>query len=63
MGLKTQDVFQTKNLNKVRVITICYIEILLQVVSLIWFYIPALHWGKNNICARVGLFQPGINLQ
>ena len=55
--------FQSKNINRVRVITICNIEILLQVVFRIWFCIPALHWAGNNILARVESIQSGINLQ
>ena len=54
---------QSNNLNKVRVINICYIEIILQVVFRIWFCIPDLHWELNNICAWVDLIQLGINLQ
>ena len=54
---------QKKNLNTLRVITLCHIEILIQVVFLIWFCIPALHWTENNICFRVDLIQSGINLQ
>ena len=54
---------QSNNLNKVRVLTLCYIEIFLQVVLQIWLCIPALHWAGINICARVDLIQSGINLQ
>ena len=54
---------QPNNLNKARVITLYYIEILLQVVFIIWFFIPALHWVGNNIRAQVDLIQSGINLQ
>ena len=42
---------QSKNLNKVRVINLCYIEIILQVVFRILFYIPTIHWAGNNIRA------------
>ena len=54
---------QSKNLNKVRVINLCYIEIILQVVFRILFYIPAQHWTGNSICARVDSIQLVINLQ
>ena len=54
---------QSNNLNKVRGVTICYIEILLQVVCRIWFCIPALHSAGNNICTRVESIQSGINVQ
>ena len=49
--------FQSNNLNKVRVLTLYYIEILLQVVFRIWFCIPALHCTGNIICARVDFIQ------
>ena len=52
---------QPKNLNKVRVVTLCYIEIFLQVVFQICFCIPALHWAVNNIRDRVDSIQSGIN--
>ena len=54
---------QSKNINKVRVITLCYIEILCKVVFRIWFCIPDLHWAVNNIYAWVDYIQWGINLQ
>ena len=54
---------QSKNLNKMRVITLCYIEILLQVAFQILFCIPSLHWAVNIICAWVDLIQSGIDLQ
>ena len=53
---------QPTNLNKVRVINICYIENLFQVVFRIFFCIPAQHWAQNNICAQVYKIQSGINL-
>ena len=53
---------KSKNLNKVSVITLFYVEIILQVVFRIWFYIPALHWEGNNVCARDDLIKSGINL-
>ena len=48
---------QSKNLNKVRVVTICYIEILLQLVFIIWFLYPALYRERNNIYAQVDSIQ------
>ena len=48
---------QPKNLNKVRVINLCYIKILLQVVFQIWFLYPALYWLGNNTHARVDSIQ------
>ena len=54
---------KSNNLNKARLITLCYIEILLQVVFMIWFLYPALYKPGNNIHARVDLIQSGINLQ
>ena len=53
---------QSYNQNKVRVITLCYIEILLEVVFRIWFLYPALYWAGNNIHDRVDLIKLGINL-
>ena len=53
---------QSKNLSKLRVIILCYIEILLQVVFQNCFYIPVLHRVKNNISALVDLIQSEINL-
>ena len=50
------------NLNKVRLITIWYIEILFKVVFIIRLCIPDLHWVGNHICARVDKIQSGINL-
>ena len=44
-------------------LTLCYIEILLQVVFRICIYIPALHWVGNNICARFDSIKSGMNLQ
>ena len=55
--------FQLKNINKVRVINLYYIEIILQVVFRICFCIPAPHWAGNNIYARINSIQAGINLQ
>ena len=52
-----------KEYEKMRVITPCYIEILLQLVLRSWFCIPALHWAGNNIRAWFHLIQSGINLQ
>ena len=46
-----------------RVATLCYIEIILQLVFRIWFCIPALHWLGNNIHSHVNFIQLGINLQ
>ena len=54
---------QPKNLNKLRVITIFYIEIILQVLFRVWLFIPALNWAGNNIRAQVDLIQLGIKLQ
>ena len=48
---------QSKNLNKVGVITLWYIEVLLEIVLLIWFLYPSLHWSGGNIHARVYLIQ------
>ena len=48
---------KAKNLNKLRLITLCYIEILIQVVFRIWFLYPALYWEVNNIHARVDSIQ------
>ena len=38
-------------------ITLYYIEILLQVLFRIWFYIPALYCAGNIICDWVDLIQ------
>ena len=46
-----------------RVLTLCVIEIILQVVFRIWFCIPALHWAGNDICAQVDSIQSGTNWQ
>ena len=54
---------QSKNLNKVRVITLCYIEILLEVLFRIQFCIPALNLAGDNIFAWVNSIQSVINLQ
>ena len=54
---------QSNYLNTVRLINLFYIEIILQVVFIIWLYIPALHWAGNNIGAWVDSIQSGINLQ
>ena len=54
---------QSKNINKLGVITPCYIVILLQVVFRIWLCIPDMHWAGNNICAWVDSIQSGINLK
>ena len=62
LALNTQDAVLIKNLNKVRVITICYIEILFQVVFIIWFLYTALYWAGNNIHSWVDLIQLRINL-
>ena len=40
---------KSNNLNKVRGLTLCYIEIHLQVVFWIWFCIPVLNLAWNNI--------------
>ena len=40
---------QSKNLNEVSLITLCYIKILLQVLCQIWFLYPALYRVRNNI--------------
>ena len=48
---------QSKNINKVRVVTLCYIEILLQIVFRVWFVYLTLHWAVNNIHARVNSIQ------
>ena len=44
---------QSKNLNKVRMITLCYIEILLQVVFLIWFLYPCYALGGGEYSCSV----------
>ena len=54
---------QSKNLKKVMVINLCYIELILQVLFRIWLCITALHCAGNNICDRVYLIQSGINLK
>ena len=43
-------------------ITICYLEILLQVLFRI-FFIPIIYWEGNNILARFDSIQSGMNLQ
>ena len=53
---------QSNNQNKVRVITIYYIEILLQVVFIIWFLYPTLYWVVNNINDWVNSIQPWSGL-
>ena len=42
---------QSKNLNKVRAFTLCYLEILLQGVFRIWFCIPALGLAGKYLCS------------
>ena len=44
-------------------ITLCYIEILYQLVFQIWFCVPYLHWGGGNFHARGNFVKLGINLQ
>ena len=55
--LKNQDEVEIKESNKLRVITLCYIEILIQVVFWIWFLYPALYWEGNNIHAKFDLIK------
>ena len=58
--------FQSNNLNKVRLFALllyAILEILLQVVFRILFFITVLYWSGNNILARVDFIQSGINLQ
>ena len=46
-----------------RVVNILYIEIIIQVVFRIWFFITDLHWEGDNILAWVDFIQLRINLQ
>ena len=48
---------KSNNINKQRAITLCYIEILRQVVFQIWFLYTALYWAKNNIHAQADSIQ------
>ena len=48
---------QSNNINKVREVTVLYIELILQVVFRIWFLYPALYWAGDNIHARVDSLQ------
>ena len=53
---------QSKNLNKLRAINLCYTEILIQVIFLICFFYPALYRAGNNIHAWVDLIQMFLGL-
>ena len=49
--------FQSKNIHKLEVITLCYIEILLQVLFRFWFLYPTLYWAENYIHDRFDSIQ------
>ena len=48
---------QSNNINKVREVTVLYIELILQVVFRIWFLYPALYWEVNKIHDLVNKIQ------
>ena len=56
---------KSKNTNKVRLVAGLLYDILervLQLVFILWFYIPVIYWEVNNILSPIDWIQSGINL-